>query len=280
MSKPVHTREISTGQRRVQPQTIATMQQAKRNQTPISMVTAYDANFARLAIEAQIDILLVGDSLGMVVQGQRDTLSVTMEHMIYHTQLVRRGAPSGLIVADLPFLCDTDIPTVLRNAGRLVQEGGADIVKIEATSAKAHLVQAMTDAGIAVCAHVGLLPQKVRQVGGYRVRGRDADDAAIVLQDAKVLTQAGAALVVVECVPSALGAEIAKSVDVPVIGIGAGVDVDGQVLVMTDLLGMNPHPARFVRDFLQGRASILEALQAYVDAVRTRDFPAEHEGFV
>lgn len=272
--------ETNTTPQRVKPKTLNTLQKAKLDQTPIAMVTAYDASFARLAMEAEIDILLVGDSLGMVVQGQRDTLSVSMDEMIYHTQMVRRGAPSGLIMADLPFLSDTDIPTVLRNAGRLVQEGGADIVKIEATAAKAELVQAITDAGIAVCAHVGLLPQKVRQLGGYRVRGRDIDDASVVLRDAEVLTHAGAAMVLVECVPSTLGARIAKSVDVPVIGIGAGVDVDGQVLVMTDLLGMNSHPARFVRDFLRGRGAILQALQAYADAVRTRSFPAEHEGFV
>jgi 3-methyl-2-oxobutanoate hydroxymethyltransferase len=278
MNNQTQPSEPATSVQRVKPKTLTTLQQAKANQLSISMVTAYDAGFARLAIEAGIDILLVGDSLGMVVQG--DTLSVSMDEMVYHTQMVRRGTPTGLIMADLPFLSDTDIPTVLRNAGRLIQEGGADIVKIEATAAKADLVQAMTDAGIAVCAHIGLLPQKVRQLGGYRVRGRDVDDAAVVMRDAELLTHAGAAMVLVECVPSALGARITKSVDVPVIGIGAGVDVDGQVLVMNDLLGMNPHPARFVRDFLRGRGGILQALQAYADAVRSRSFPAEHEGFV
>lgn len=262
------------------PKTLSALQKDKRDRIPIAMVTAYDAAFARLAMEAGIDILLVGDSLGMVVQGQRDTLSVTMDEMIYHTQLVRRGAPTGIVMADLPFLSDIDTATVLHNAGRLIQEGGADIVKIEATAVKSDLVQAMTEAGIAVCAHVGLLPQKVRQLGGYRVRGRDNDDAAAVLRDAEALTHAGAAMVLVECVPNTLGARITKSVDVPVIGIGAGVDVDGQVLVMNDLLGMNPKPARFVRDFLRGRGSIRQALQAYAEAVRLRHFPAEHEGFV
>lgn len=271
--------ETPTTLQPVKPKTLSTLQKAKSNQSPIAMVTAYDANFARLAMEAGIDILLVGDSLGMVVQGQRDTLGVSMDEMIYHTQMVRRGAPTGLVMADLPFLSDTDVPTALRNAGRLVQEGGADIVKIEATAAKADMVQTLTESGIAVCAHVGLLPQKVRQLGGYRVRGRD-DDAAVVMRDAEVLTHAGAAMVLVECVPNTLGARIAKSIDVPVIGIGAGAEVDGQVLVMTDLLGMNPHPARFVRDFLRGRGAILQALQAYADAVRNRSFPAEHEGFV
>lgn len=280
MSSQTQPSETPSNAQRVKPKTLNTLKKAKLDQTPIAMVTAYDASFARLAMEAEIDILLVGDSLGMAVQGQRDTLSVSMDEMIYHTQMVRRGAPTGLVMADLPFLSDVDIPTVLRNAGRLIQEGGADIVKIEATAAKAGLVQAITDAGIAVCAHVGLLPQKVRQLGGYRVRGRDIDDAAIVIRDAEVLVHAGAAMVVVECVPNTLGARIAKSVDVPVIGIGAGAEVDGQVLVMNDLLGMNPQPARFVRDFLRGRGSILHALQAYTAAVRNRSFPAEHEGFV
>lgn len=244
------------------------------------MLTAYDASFARLAVEAGIDVLLVGDSLGMVVQGQRDTLSVTLDEMVYHTQLVRRGAPQALIVADMPFLTDHGIDLTLRHAGRLMQEAGADMVKIEGNANKAPLIRALTDAGIPVCAHIGLLPQRVRQLGGYKVQGRGREDAVRLLHDAEMLADAGAQLMLVECVPSALGASIAQSVDVPVIGIGAGAGVDGQVLVMHDLLGINPHPARFVRDFLRGRGSILQAMQAYGDAVRNRSFPAEHEGFV
>ncbi len=251
-----------------------------RAEHPITMLTAYDASFARLAAEAGIDVLLVGDSLGMVVQGQRDTLSVTLDEMVYHTQLVRRGAPHALIVADMPFLTDHGIDLTLRNAGRLMQEAGADMVKIEGGANKALLIRALTDAGIPVCAHIGLLPQRVRQLGGYKVQGRVSEDAGRILHDAEVLADAGAQLMVVECVPSALGTRIAQSIDVPVIGIGAGAGVDGQVLVMHDLLGINPHPARFVRDFLRGRGSILQAMQAYGEAVRNRSFPAEHEGFV
>lgn len=251
-----------------------------RAEHPITMLTAYDASFARLAVEAGIDVLLVGDSLGMVVQGQRDTLSVTLDEMVYHTQLVRRGAPHALIVADMPFLTDHGIDLTLRNAGRLMQEAGADMVKIEGSANKAPLIRALTDAGIPVCAHIGLLPQRVRQLGGYKVQGRASEDAGRILHDAEVLADAGAQLMVVECVPSALGTRIAQSIDVPVIGIGAGAGVDGQVLVMHDLLGINPHPARFVRDFLRGRGSILQAMQAYGEAVRNRSFPAEHEGFV
>lgn len=251
-----------------------------RAEHPIVMLTAYDASFARLAVEAGIDVLLVGDSLGMVVQGQRDTLSVTLDDMVYHTQLVRRGAPQALIVADMPFLTDSTLDSTLRHAGRLMQEAGADMVKIEGGAIKAPLIIALTEAGIPVCAHIGLLPQRVRQWGGYKVQGRASEDAVRILHDAEVLADAGAQLMVVECVPSALGARIAQSVAVPVIGIGAGAGVDGQVLVMHDLLGMNPHPARFVRDFLRGRGSIAHAMQAYGDAVRNRSFPADHEGFV
>ncbi|MGC8698136.1 MAG: 3-methyl-2-oxobutanoate hydroxymethyltransferase [Halothiobacillus sp.] len=247
---------------------------------PITMLTAYDASFARLAALAGIDVLLVGDSLGMVVQGQRDTLSVTIDDMVYHTKLVRRGAPQTLIVADMPFLTDNTQDSTRQHAGRLMQEAGADMVKIEGGATKAPLIAALTDVGIPVCAHIGLLPQRVRQLGGYKVQGRASEDAARILHDAQVLADAGAQLMVVECVPSALGTRIAQSVAVPVIGIGAGAGVDGQVLVMHDLLGMNPHPARFVRDFLRGRGSILQAMQAYADAVRSRSFPADHEGFV
>ncbi|HQT42817.1 MAG TPA: 3-methyl-2-oxobutanoate hydroxymethyltransferase [Halothiobacillus sp.] len=259
------------------PKTIPDLWQA---QQPIVMLTAYDASFARMADAAGVDVLLVGDSLGMVVQGQRDTLAVTLDDMVYHTQLVRRGAPQALIVADMPFLTDNTIESTLHHAGRLIQEAGADMVKIEGGAVKAPIIRALTDAGIPVCVHLGLLPQRVRQLGGYRVQGRGAEDASRIIHDAELLADAGAALMVVECVPNGLGTRIAQSVAVPVIGIGAGAGVDGQVLVMHDLLGMNPHPARFVRDFLRGRGSILQAMQAYGEAVRNRSFPAEHEGFV
>ncbi|ANJ66732.1 3-methyl-2-oxobutanoate hydroxymethyltransferase [Halothiobacillus diazotrophicus] len=262
------------------PRTIPALWQAKRRKQPITMLTAYDASFARAADEAGIDVLLVGDSLGMVVQGQRDTLSVTLDDMVYHTQLVRRGAPGRLIMADMPFLSDSTVAQALASAGRLLQEGGADLVKIEGGEAKAPIIRALTDAGIPVCAHVGLLPQHVRQLGGYRVQGRDAEDAARILHDAEVLVEAGAVMVLVECVPGPLGTRLATALETPVIGIGAGNGVDGQVLVLHDLLGLNDHPPRFVRDFLRGRGSIGQALTAYVAAVRDRSFPAEHEGYI
>lgn len=271
---------MNTDNDMIVPRTLPALSQAKRQKQPIVMLTAYDASFARQADLAGVDILLVGDSLGMVVQGQRDTLSVTLDDMVYHTRAVRRGAPDRLIMADMPFLSDRTVEQAVQSAGRLLQEGGADLVKIEGGSAKADIVRALSEAGIPVCAHVGLLPQHVRQLGGYRVQGRDAEDAARILRDAEMLTESGAALVLVECVPSPLGARLAATLATPVIGIGAGHAVDGQVLVLQDVLGLNDHPPRFVRDFLRGRGSVGQALTAYAAAVRDRSFPAEHEGYI
>ncbi|WP_407275105.1 3-methyl-2-oxobutanoate hydroxymethyltransferase [Halothiobacillus sp. DCM-1] len=251
---------------------------AKAEGRPISMLTAYDAGFAQQAVQAGVDFLLVGDSLGMVVQGGRDTLGVTIEDMVYHTRLVRRGAPTSLVMADMPFLSDTSPDAAFVHAGALMR-AGADIVKIEGGAAKADLIASLTEAGIPVCAHIGLLPQRVRQLGGYRVQGRSEEDAARILTDARALVDAGAAMLLIECVPSGLAERITRQASVPVIGIGAGQGVDGQVLVLQDVLGMNPNPPRFVRDFLRGRGSIVEALAAYVSAVQSRQFPAEHESY-
>lgn len=251
---------------------------AKAEGRPIAMLTAYDALFARLAVAAGVDILLVGDSLGMVVQGLRDTLAVTMADMLYHTRLVRRGAPEALVMADMPFLSEATIDAARVHAGALMQ-AGADIVKIEGGASKAAVVAALTDSGIPVCAHLGLLPQRVRQLGGYRVQGRSDEEAARILTDAHALVDAGASLLLIECVPSVLAERITRQVTVPVIGIGAGQGVDGQVLVLHDVLGMTEHPPRFVRDFLRGRGSVAEAFSAYVTAVRSRQFPAEHESY-
>ncbi len=252
------------------------LSEAKAESRPIAMLTAYDAGFARLAVAAGVDMLLVGDSLGMVVQGARDTLAVTMTDMLYHTALVRRGAPSALVMADMPFLSDTTPATAVTHAGALLQ-AGADIVKIEGGANKSDQVGALVEAGIPVCAHIGLLPQRVRQMGGYRVQGRVTDEAERIVQDALALVAAGATMLLIECVPSPLAERITREVGVPVIGIGAGIGVDGQVLVLHDVLGMNSTPPRFVRDFLRGHGSIADALAAFVAAVRSRQFPAEQE---
>ncbi|MGM0516797.1 MAG: 3-methyl-2-oxobutanoate hydroxymethyltransferase [Pseudomonadota bacterium] len=258
---------------------IARIRAAKASREPIAVLTAYEAGFARTAAQAGVDAFLVGDSLGMVVQGRRDTLAVTVGEMAYHTAMVRRGAPETLVIADLPFLADVTPERALEAAGSLMQEGGADMVKLEGGAEKAPVVEALTAAGVAVCGHVGLLPQQVRKLGGYRVQGRDEAGARRILDDAKALEHAGIDLLVVECVPRDLGRALSQAVDVPVIGIGAGPDTDGQVLVMHDMLGLNDRPPRFVRDFMPGAGTIHAAFTAYVEAVRSRRFPSEDESF-
>ncbi|MFI9654110.1 3-methyl-2-oxobutanoate hydroxymethyltransferase [Guyparkeria sp. GHLCS8-2] len=255
------------------------LRQAKIDRTPIAMLTAYDAGFARVAAAAGVDAFLVGDSLGMVVQGQRDTLAVSIDDVAYHTAAVRRGVGDALVIADMPFLSDATIDRALDAAGVLMGEGGADMVKLEGGAEKAEIVRALTESGVPVCGHVGLLPQRVRKLGGYRVQGREAADARRILEDAQALVAAGIDLLVVECVPSELGRALAEAVDVPVIGIGAGADTDGQVLVMHDMLGLTEKPPRFVRDFLATGGSIHGAFAAYVEAVRERRFPTVEESF-
>lgn len=255
------------------------LRQAKIDRTPIAMLTAYEAGFARVAAAAGVDAFLVGDSLGMVVQGQRDTLAVSVDDVAYHTATVRRGVGDALVIADMPFLSDASVERALDAAAVLMGEGGADMVKLEGGAEKADIVRALTNSGVPVCGHVGLLPQRVRKLGGYRVQGREAADARRILEDAQALVAAGIDLLVVECVPSELGRALAEAIDVPVIGIGAGSDTDGQVLVMHDMLGLTEKPPRFVRDFLAEGGSIHGAFAAYVQAVRERRFPTAEESF-
>ncbi|MFO7581619.1 3-methyl-2-oxobutanoate hydroxymethyltransferase [Guyparkeria sp.] len=258
---------------------LAQIRAAKAEREPIAVLTAYEAGLARAADAAGVDAFLVGDSLGMVVQGRRDTLAVTVEEVAYHTAMVRRGAPETLVIADMPFLADATPEQALVSAATLMQEGGADMVKLEGGAEKAAVIEALTTAGVPVCGHVGLLPQRVRKLGGYRVQGRGEEDARRILDDARALERAGVDLLVVECVPRDLGAAIARAVEVPVIGIGAGVDTDGQVLVMHDMLGLGERPPRFVRDFMKEAGSIPAAFAAYVEAVKARRFPTEDESF-
>lgn len=258
---------------------IAQIRAAKADREPVAVLTAYEAGMAKAAFAAGVDAFLVGDSLGMVVQGQRDTLAVTVDEMAYHSAMVRRGVPSALVIADMPFLSDTHIERALASAGTLMQQGGADMVKLEGGAEKAPTIAALTAAGVPVCGHVGLLPQRVRKLGGYRIQGRGEDEARRILDDARALVEAGVDMLVVECVPRELGRALAQAVDVPVIGIGAGADTDGQVLVMHDMLGLNEKPPRFVRDFMQGAGSLPAAFAAYVDAVKQRTFPTQAESF-
>ena len=259
------------------PVTLTTLRGMKSRAEKIACLTAYDASHAAVLERAGIDLIMVGDSLGMVIHGHDSTLPVTVADMIYHTRCVRRGSQRAFVVSDLPFMSYASSAQALGNAARLMQEGGAHMVKLEGGAWLAETVAALTQRGMPVCAHLGLLPQSVHQLGGYRVQGRDANSAQSLLDDARALEQAGAGLLVLECVPDALARQVAETVAMPVIGIGAGAGCDGQVLVLYDVLGLSAKPPRFAKNFLAGTADIPAAVAAYIGAVKAGAFPAvEH----
>ncbi|MCL2162523.1 MAG: 3-methyl-2-oxobutanoate hydroxymethyltransferase [Betaproteobacteria bacterium] len=245
----------------------------------ISMLTCYEASFAALLDRCGVDTILVGDSLGNTIQGQKSTLPVTLDHMTYHTECVCRGAKRAFVLSDLPFGSYQESPAqAMRSAARLMA-AGAQMVKLEGGEFMAETVRFLVERGVPVCAHIGLTPQSVHQLGGYRVQGRDDAGAARLKDDALALEQAGAALLVMEMIPAALAGEITSAMTATAtIGIGAGPECDGQVLVMHDMLGVFPgKTARFVRNFMQGAATIEEAVTTYVTSVRDGSFPApEH----
>jgi 3-methyl-2-oxobutanoate hydroxymethyltransferase len=259
--------------------TVKSLLEMKAAAQKISCLTCYDASFTRLLEAAGVEVLLVGDSLGMVIQGQESTLPVTLDEMIYHTRNVARARQRALIVADMPFMSYRSPTLALESAGRLMKEGGAHMVKLEGGSNQLETVSRLATLGIPVCGHLGLLPQSVHKLGGYRVQGRDPDGAADLREDALALQQAGADLLVLECVPAALAGEIAGALTIPVIGIGAGAETDGQVLVLYDILGMHANPPRFVQNFLLQGGSIQQALQNYVQAVRDGSFPGPGQSY-
>lgn len=263
-----------------QPVTLRTLQQYKTQRSRFACLTAYDASYAGLLEAAGVEVLLVGDSLGMVIQGQSSTLPVTMADMIYHARCVRRGSARTLLIADMPFMSDMSPAQALGNAARLLAEGGANVVKLEGGARLLETVSLLAARGVPVCAHLGLLPQSVNKLGGYSVQGRDASAARQIVQDAQDLERAGADLLVLECVPNALAEEVVGRLQIPVIGIGAGPSCDGQVLVVYDMLGITAgKPPRFVRNFLAGHDDVRQAVAAYVDAVRSGRFPAAEHCF-
>ncbi|TDX24636.1 ketopantoate hydroxymethyltransferase [Modicisalibacter xianhensis] len=259
--------------------TLSTLQAAKRAGEPFSCLTAYDASFAHAASQAGIDVLLVGDSLGMVLQGHTSTLPVTIDDICYHTRCVARGKGRSLLMADLPFMSNASLEQLMQHAGALMR-AGAEMVKIEGEAWLADGIRELTRRGVPVCAHMGLTPQTVHQMGGYKVQGRDAAHAERIIDDARHLVATGASVILLECVPASLGQAMRDAIDVPVIGIGAGPDVDGQILVMHDVLGVSlGRIPRFSRNFLADNASIEDAFRAYHEAVKTRRFPAEEHSF-
>ena len=258
---------------------IALQQMASRGEK-IAVLTAYDASFATLCEQAGVDVLLVGDSLGMVLQGSTSTLGVTLHDMQYHTRSVAKGTNTAYIVTDMPFGSYQQSPEqAFRNASRLMA-CGAHMVKIEGGQVMAETVRFLVSRGIPVCGHLGLTPQSVHQLGGYRVQGKDEAQAQRLIADANALAEAGTGMLVLEMVPASLAKAITESVAIPTIGIGAGVDCSGQVLVLHDMLGIYPGKSpRFVRNFMQGAASIPQALEHYVKAVKDKSFPATEHSF-
>jgi 3-methyl-2-oxobutanoate hydroxymethyltransferase len=260
--------------------TVPALATMAREGAKIAMLTAYDASFAALAERAGVDMLLIGDSLGMVIQGHPTTLPVTLADVLYHTRCVAAGCVRPLIVADLPFGSYQGGPAQAYGSAVAALQAGAQMVKLEGGAWAAPTVEFLVARGVPVCSHIGLQPQSVNTLGGYRVQGKTADAAEALLADAQALVAAGAALLLVECVPQAVGDALTRAVPVPVIGIGAGPHCSGQVLVMYDALGIQPgRPARFVRNFMAGQDGVEAALAAYVAAVKDGSFPGPEHCF-
>lgn len=262
----------------MKPVTLATLREMKAKGEKIACLTAYDYSFARLLDGAGVDLIMVGDSLGMVMQGHDSTLPVSIADMVYHARCARLGIERALFVVDLPFMSYQQSPEqALMNAGRLMRKGGAQVVKLEGGAPMVPTVKFLTERGVPVCAHVGLTPQSVHQLGGYKVQGRDDKAAEQIRQDAKLMEEAGASLIVLEAVPAALAKAISRDLTIPTIGIGAGADCDGQILVLQDMLGLSPRTPKFVKNFMDGAGSIDQAVKNYIAAVKTRTFPGpEH----
>ena len=261
--------------------TIHTLREMKQRGEKIAMLTCYDATFARLLDESHIDILLVGDSLGMVIQGHETTLPVTLDEVIYHTRAVARGARRAHVVGDMPFMTyQAGLESAMANAGRLIKEGGAHSVKLEGGAQHAELVRRLTASGIPVMGHIGLTPQSFHQFGGFKIQGRDPGAADRLIEDARTLEDAGAFAVVLEGIPSEVAARITAAVSIPTIGIGAGAGCDGQVLVLPDLLGLTDG---FTPKFLKRYASMAEttrdAVRRFGDEVRARAYPGDEHAF-
>jgi 3-methyl-2-oxobutanoate hydroxymethyltransferase len=262
------------------PVNVSTLRKMKRDREPIACLTAYDASYGALVDSAGADVVLVGDSLGMVIQGHDTTIPVTVDDVVYHTRAVARGMRHAFLVADMPFMSYTNPKQALDNSVRMMQEGGAMMIKLESGGGQLEIVEHLANHDIPVCAHLGLKPQSVHKLGGFKVQGREPDRAREMIESAKQLQDAGADVVLLECVPNEVGKEMTATLDVPVIGIGAGPHVDGQILVLYDILDITQgRTPKFVRNFQQGHDSPLAALEAYVSAVKDGSYPAPEHCF-
>ncbi|NNE37169.1 MAG: 3-methyl-2-oxobutanoate hydroxymethyltransferase [Gammaproteobacteria bacterium] len=251
----------------------------KQSGEKIACLTAYDASFSRLLESCGIDMVLVGDSLGMVLQGEKDTLAVTLEDMIYHTRMVRQGIQQTLLAVDMPVDSYLDPQMTVDNANRLLDEGGADMVKLEGGRDILGQVKALSAADIAICGHLGLQPQSVVKYGGYKVQGRNQDDADRILEDAVALEQAGVKMIVLECIPMQLAEAITQAISIPTIGIGAGVNCDGQILVIYDVIGLSGYIPKMANNFLSSGGDINTAINDYIEAVKSGKFPTNAQSF-
>ncbi len=259
--------------------TLSTLRDIKERGEKFTCLTAYDACFASILSEAGIEVMLIGDSLGMVLQGHDSTLPVTMDDMIYHTQCVKRGNKRSLLMADLPFMSYASETQTLENAAALMR-AGAHMVKLEGGAWIANTTKLLAERGIPVCAHMGLTPQSVNRIGGFHVQGRDTTQAQQILQEAQLLEDSGANILLLECVPTSLAKTITESVNVPVIGIGAGPDTTAQIMVLHDVLGISPITPRFVKNFLiESKNGIPGAIEGYVEAVKGKTFPTKDHCF-
>ncbi|HPY39436.1 MAG TPA: 3-methyl-2-oxobutanoate hydroxymethyltransferase [Thiolinea sp.] len=270
----------SSSAKPIKRRTVTTLRKMKQDNEKIVMLTAYDSSFGRVLDEQGVDVILIGDSLGMVIQGHPTTIPVTVDDMIYHTRAVSAVAQTALVLADLPFMSYTSPEMALRNCARLMQESDAHMVKLEGGAPQVETVKQLTHHGVPVCAHLGLQPQSVHKLGGYRVQGREETVAKQMREDALALQDAGADMILLECVPEVLATAITQAVEVPVIGIGAGRGCDGQVLVLHDMLGITPRAPRFSLNFMQEGRTIPQAIRAYVEAVKNGSFPADAHCFV
>ncbi|MCG2572034.1 3-methyl-2-oxobutanoate hydroxymethyltransferase [Acinetobacter sp. ME22] len=258
--------------------TLSTLNAMKHRKEKIAMLTCYDATFAKITNQAGIDALLVGDTLGMIIQGHDSTLPVTVEQMVYHTKAVKQGNQHAFIISDLPFMSYATPEQTVQSAGALMQ-AGAHMVKLEGGLWLKESIQACLHNGIPVCAHIGLTPQSVHIFGGFKVQGKTEIQAKELINTAQELEKSGAAMLLIECVPSAVAEEITAVVQIPVIGIGAGDKTDAQILVLHDMLGLNHKPAKFVQNFMQGQSSIENAIKAYIGAVKDGSFPAMQQQY-
>ncbi|MCZ6809803.1 MAG: 3-methyl-2-oxobutanoate hydroxymethyltransferase [Proteobacteria bacterium] len=262
------------------PVNVATLAKMKSEGQPIVCLTAYDASYAVLVDKAGVDLVLVGDSLGMVIQGHDTTVPVTVSDIIYHTRNVARGLRRAFLVSDMPFMSYVEPAQALDNAVHMMQDGGAMMIKLEGGDGQVEIVEHLAKHDIPVCAHLGLKPQSVHKIGGFKVQGREPDKAKQMIKSARKLEGAGADLLLLECVPNELGKAITEAVQVPVIGIGAGPSVDGQILVLYDILDITQgRTPRFVQNFTVGQQSPLDAIKAYVQAVKDRKYPAPEHCF-